>query len=231
MELLRLLEQQQGQLWNQVQKLTTLMIESRDCSPELLSGWTERNISLWDISDTNQKPGCERILMALCVNKAGDWTKVGYLVFSDKEVSFAGLELVQTNGKTKDSEINLSKTHYEIKDITGKQLCTLIHAISQSPFEVRWYRRDDMIRTILETAQMYGKQKDRFTTTPTTTATTPPPINVPATSGTQQFAFSPLPSQASLPQQTPSGGTLPASSADTNPDHPDSPPLTSTQQH
>ena len=80
-------------------------------------------------------------MVALCKRKT-NWEKIGYVLFSREAVSSAGLQLTQNNGCTGDSTIDLSNTHFEIKGITGKNLCTLIHIVSQGTFRTGIFKKE-----------------------------------------------------------------------------------------
>lgn len=150
MELLRQLEYNHKQLWDQLRPLTQPMKDTCDCDPALLSGWTDRDISVWDIGDDNGKPGLQRILVALCRNKKKDWDKISYLKFPKEAVAAAGLELTRSNGKTGDTIVNLSNTHFEIIGITGKELCTLLHYVSLGKFETGVFKKTDLENILYE---------------------------------------------------------------------------------
>ena len=211
MELLRQLEHDQVLRWKQAQTFTPPMIEAKDCDPALLSGWTERDISVWDVSDSDGKPGLQKILVALCMkNMKKDWEKTGYLLFPHEEVSFAGLQLTQSNGSTGDNGIDLSNTHYEIRGITGKDLCTLIHTISRGGrFRTGVFKRKDMDALLYETWQKSSIE------TATGTAAVTVAQDIPAASGTQAASPVSLSATDHPPQQAANEGRLPRSSADT----------------
>jgi len=133
MDLMRQLDFEYKVYWDKKSQLSPNMITEKDCDPTLLSGWTDHDISLWDVSAKDGKPGLIEILFALCRNKK-DWKKISYLQFTKEAVDNTGLTLSPTPGKTTDCRINQSNTHFEIKDITGKELCTLLFNVYNGNF-------------------------------------------------------------------------------------------------
>jgi hypothetical protein len=211
MELLRQLELDQKKRWDQRQPITQPMMQAKDCDPSLLSGWTDRDISVWDISDSNGKPGLQRILVALCKRKK-NWDKIGYVLFSCEAVSSAGLQLTKSFGNTGDSNIDLSNTHFEIKGITGKNLCTLIHIVSQGTFSTGIFTKAEMEKILYEA---YDKSYIKPSAKTATTEVVP---SIPVFSGTSVLS---LKSQSELGLSSPvvaNEGRLPRSSANTTTD-------------
>lgn len=135
MDLMRQLEAEHKRLWENLSPLKPEMVTANDCDPALLSGWTDRDISLWDVSGLDGKPGLQDILVALC-RKKKDWDKISYLRFPKETVSKAGLSLSASNGNTGDQRVDTSHTHFEVKSITGKLLCTLLFQVSSGTFEI-----------------------------------------------------------------------------------------------
>ena len=144
MVLMRQLEAEHKKLWDQLPPPKPEMVDAKDCEPALLSGWTDRDLSLWDVSAVGGKPGLQDILVALCRSKKNDWEKISYLLFPVETVSSAGLSLTQNNGKTGDNRIDVSQTHFEIKGITGKKLCTFLFQVSTSKFETGVFKKKDL---------------------------------------------------------------------------------------
>lgn len=128
--LIRLLDSKCLKHWESKKPISAQLISDRDCSPEMLSGWTEQDISLWEVEEHEGKPSLEEILVALCLQKGGEWEKVMYLQFPRQVVADAGLSLTPTKGATKNEWIDSSDTHYEIKGITGKKLIEFIYKLS-----------------------------------------------------------------------------------------------------
>ena len=158
MDLIRQLEFEHKKWWDERKKPNPEMVADSDCDPVLLSGWTNRDISLWDVSAADGKPNIEEILFALCRNR-NDWKKISYLRFSNKIVSSAGLKLTSTTGNTGDQKIDLSRTHYEIKGITGKSLCTLLFQISNdNNFDTGVFTKKEYEKILLETYDKYQKR-------------------------------------------------------------------------
>jgi hypothetical protein len=69
MNLMRQLEANHKSLWDELSPPKDEMATASDCDPALLSGWTDRDISLWDVSGVDGKPSLKDILVALCRNK------------------------------------------------------------------------------------------------------------------------------------------------------------------
>lgn len=150
MTMLRQLEADHKKYWDNLSKPDPNMEVNQDCDPVLLSGWTDPDISLWDVSADTRKPGLEKILIALCRRKPKNWDKISYLLFPEETVSLAGLNLTASNGKTGDQRVDISGTHFELKGITGKQLCTLIFHVSHSKFVTGLFKRTDYDRVMFE---------------------------------------------------------------------------------
>jgi len=138
MKMMRQLDDQHKKLWDVLPTLNSQSFAENDCDPALLAGWTDRDLSLWSI---NQDPKFDRttILIALCrTKKDKNWKQIGYLTFDDNLIQEANLKIVSSNGKTVDDKLNVSGTHYELKGVTGKGICTLLSLISRDKlrFEV-----------------------------------------------------------------------------------------------
>jgi hypothetical protein len=149
MALMRQLEAEHKKLWDQLSPPKSEMVDAKDCEPALLSGWTDRNISLWDVSAVGGKPGLEEILVALCRRKNG-WEKISYLLFPAETVSSAGLSLTASNGNTGDQRIDISQIHFEIKGITGKGLCTFLFQVSISKFMTGVFTKKQLQKILFE---------------------------------------------------------------------------------
>jgi len=143
MQLLRQLEAEHKSIWDQLPKPKPELVDANDCEPVLLSGWTDKDISLWDVSAVDGKPNLEDILVALCRNKKKVWDRISYLLFPEDTVSLAGLSLTASNGNTGVPRVDQSKTHFEIKGISGKELCTLLFQVSRSKFETGVFKKKD----------------------------------------------------------------------------------------
>ncbi|MHB1228307.1 MAG: hypothetical protein ACYC0O_12385 [Desulfurivibrionaceae bacterium] len=152
MDLMRQLEAEHKRLWDQLSPARPEMVAASDCDPALLSGWTDRDISLWDVSAIGGKPGLEEILVALC-RRRKNWEKISYLRFPKETVSSAGLSLTASNGKTGSQRVDTSNTHFEIKGITGKELCTLLFNVCAGAFETGVFTKkqfDDILLAAYE---------------------------------------------------------------------------------
>ncbi len=149
MNLMRQLEYEHKRLWESLSPIKPEMISTSDCDPALLSGWTDRDISLWDISGLSGKPGLQEILVALC-RKKKEWDKISYLRFPKETVTTAGLSLTASNGNTGDQMVDTSHTHFEIKSITGKGLCTLLFQVSSGKFEIGVFTKKQMDGILFE---------------------------------------------------------------------------------
>lgn len=149
MDLMRQLEVEHKRLWDNLSPRTPEMVAARDCDPALLSGWTDRDISLWDVSGSDGKPTLKEILVALCRRKQ-NWEKISYLRFPEESVTLVGLTLTSSNGKTGDQRVDNSHTHFEIKGITGKELCTLLFHLSNGEFETGIFTKKELERILYE---------------------------------------------------------------------------------
>src|SRR5664280_2746073 len=99
MNLLRQIDNEVKALWDKSKTNNRSNHLFEDCPPSLLKGWTDDNLSLWEI-DHPDKPNIESILVALCRQKKGNWDKITYLQFNKSVVDNARLSLTQTNGNT-----------------------------------------------------------------------------------------------------------------------------------
>jgi hypothetical protein len=177
MNLLRQIENVVKPKWDEIKNGKKYTGTDEDCPPILLNGWTDDNPSLWEI-DNPIKPKLESILVALCRRKK-DWDKITYLCFDASVVTNAKLSLSQTSGNTGDTKIDISKTHYEIKEITGKGLCTLIYYIMTSNFEVGLFKKTDFDKIILT-----AYDKSQISLVAETDSTSKLPIAIPAFTNT-----------------------------------------------
>ncbi len=150
MDLMRQLEAEHKHLWDNLSPLKPELVAARDCEPTFLSGWTDRDISLWDVSAVGGKPGLQEILIAICRKKT-NWQKISYLRFPKETVSLAGLSLTASNGNTGDPKVDISRTHFEIKGITGKGLCTLLFQVRTGEFETGVFTKKELERILYET--------------------------------------------------------------------------------
>jgi hypothetical protein len=191
MDLMRQLEAEHKRLWENLSPPKPEMVAASDCDPALLSGWTDRDISLWDVSGLGGKPGLQEILVALC-RKKKDWNKISYLRFPKETVSTAGLSLTASNGNTGDQRVDTSHTHFEIKGITGKGLCTLLFQVSSSKFETGVFTKKEL-ESILY--RIYDSETTRQVVQSATSQT--PPINLPPSgTGVQAAIAVVVPEQA-----------------------------------
>jgi len=149
MDLMRQLKAEHKRLWDNLTPLKPEMVTSSDCDPALLSGWTDRDISLWDVNGLDGKPGLQEILIALCRNKK-EWDKISYLRFPKETVSAAGFSLTESNGKTGVPRVDTARIHFEIKGITGKELCTLLFHVSRGRIETGVFKKTEMEKILLE---------------------------------------------------------------------------------
>ena len=135
--------------WDQIREGKRIEMAHEDCPPSLLKGWTDDNLSLWEI-DHPEKPDLFKILFALCRRKkTWDKDRISYLLFNKTSIDNAKLDLTQTNGNTGDYKIDNSKTHYEIKNLSAKNLSILIFHILISQFEVGQYKKSEFENTLL----------------------------------------------------------------------------------
>lgn len=149
MNLMRQIDNEVKPQWERIKQGGKLEGFSEDCPPSLLKGWTDDNLSLWEVGNP-QKPELEKILFALCRQKRSEWDKITYLIFDMSAILDSSLIITQTNGKTSDSQIDNSKSHYEIKDLHGKNLCTLIYHITLTSFEIGNYKRSEFNRILYD---------------------------------------------------------------------------------
>lgn len=150
MDLLRQIETEIKQEWDNLKVTNKVNNLFEDCEPNMLKGWTDKNPSLWDVSGDNGKPTLERILVALCRRNKRDWDKIAYIKFRNECVEKAKLTLTSTNGNTSNQSIDTSNTHYEIISITAKQLSTLIYYISIDQFETGIFKKTQYDKILLE---------------------------------------------------------------------------------
>lgn len=208
MALMRQLEAEHKKLWDQLSPPKPEMVDAKDCDPALLSGWTDQNISLWDVSDVDGKPGLREILVALCRSKKNNWEKISYLLFPVETVSSAGLSLTESNGNTGDQRIDISHTHFEIKGITGKGLCTLLFQVSISKFETGVFRKKELDEILF-------KAYDKIVTRPVVESATSqrPEISLPSSGTALQVANTVVaPDQVFSETPTTEQMTIPSSS-------------------
>lgn len=150
MDLMRQLEFEHKRQWDNLSPARPELVAESDCDPVLLSGWTDRDISLWDVNAVGGKPGLQEILIALCRRKK-NWEKISYLLFPKETVSSAGLSLTMSNGNTGDQRVDTSNTHFEIKGITGKGLCTLLFKVCTGEFKTGVFSKKDLEKILYET--------------------------------------------------------------------------------
>ena len=143
MEMMRQLDIEHFKRWERLPTPDDGLLAEQDCDPSLLNGWADRDLSLWDVSATSGKPSLERILVALCKNKV-NFEKMGYVVFPNEVVTSAGLALTSSNGSTGDSVVDVSRTHFEIKNLSGKKLCTLISSVAKARPKTGIYKKTDL---------------------------------------------------------------------------------------
>lgn len=141
--------------WDVVKSVSKDKLTLEDCEPNLLKGWTDRNPSVWDISGDKNKPNLGAILIALCRRKK-DWKEIAYLVFKKNTIDKAKITLTSSNGNTGDPKIDNSNTHYELKNITGKQLCSLIYYIIIDEFEIGLFKKSEYDKIVLEAYDKYS---------------------------------------------------------------------------
>jgi hypothetical protein len=70
MELLRQLEINNYKTWDKMVPRSETMREEKDCDPCLLNGWADKDLSLWDVSTEEKKPGLKRILVLRLIQTA-----------------------------------------------------------------------------------------------------------------------------------------------------------------
>ena len=208
MDLMRQLEAEHKGLWDNLSPPKPEMVAASDCNPALLSGWTDRDISLWDVSAFGEKPGLQEILVALCRRKK-NWEKISYLLFPKEAVSSAGLRLTASNGKTGDQRVDTSHIHFEIKDITGKELCTLLFHVSSDEFRTGLFTKKELERILYE---IY----DRITARPVVqTATSQTPRISSPSSGTGVQALTTVITPEQSLDETPTTEQMPIPSSST----------------
>ena len=149
MRLMRQIEPDVKREWDSIKKPPNNNLASEDCESNMLTGWTDKNPSVWDISEGKNKPNLKAILIALCRRKK-DWEKIAYLIFKKAALDKAKVILEPTNGNTGDQRIDVSNTHYELKNITGKQLCSLIYYIISDEFETGLFKKSEYDKIVLE---------------------------------------------------------------------------------
>lgn len=142
MKLMRQLDEEHRKLWLNLPAPSEQNILEDDCDPTFLAGWTDADLSLWGV-DLSKKISLQDILMALCRNKKPEWKKICYLIFHSELVDAAGLNIVKSNGKTGVSKVDNSGTHFELKGVTGKGICTLLSHLSRdkSRFEIETFTK------------------------------------------------------------------------------------------
>jgi hypothetical protein len=177
MNLMRQIDTEVKPQWDQIKNGKKYDEFKEDCPPTMLKGWTDDNPSIWEV-DHPDKPDLQKILIALCRRKK-DWDKITYLLFNQSVVDSAGLTITQTNGNTGDVKIDMSKTHYEIKGLSAKQLCTLIYHIMISPFEVGLFKRSEFEKILLN-----AYDSSQFSITPKTETMSINPTSMIATTDT-----------------------------------------------
>jgi hypothetical protein len=143
MYLMREIEKEARPAWEQFlsRAKTSKFLDNEDCDPRLLYGWTEENISIWDVSELDGKPLKTEIEFAICHPKKYEWKKATFLIFNGDAVATSGLRLSASDGGTGEIEIDTSKTHFDIISITGKQLCSLLFHISQKGFVIEEFTK------------------------------------------------------------------------------------------
>ncbi len=149
MDLMRQIDVEIKSEWDKIRNSFPSITLVEDCEPNMLIGWTDRNPSIWDVTENSGKPSLENILVALC-RRRKDWEKVAYIKFKKSAVDSAKLSLTKTNGNTSDSRIDLSNTHFQIEGVTAKQLCTLIYYIIKDKFETGIFKKSDYNKILLD---------------------------------------------------------------------------------
>jgi hypothetical protein len=211
MDLMRQLEARHKSLWDNLSRPTPEMVAASDCDPALLSGWTDRDISLWDVGAVNGKPGLQEILVALCYRKK-NWDKISYLRFPKETVSSAGLNLTASNGKTGDPRVDNSHTHFEIKGITGKELCALLFQVSSGKFATGEFTKKELDKILYDS---YCSMKTRSVVQSTTSQTLH--IDLPS-SGTEEQAVTTEVAPEQAVGETPTTDQMPRPSSSTTSD-------------
>ena len=191
---MRQLDANHKTLWDQLKPPSDELTTTPDCDAALLAGWTDRDISLWDVSGVDGNPGLIDILVALCRNKKKDWDKISYLRFPKETVPSSGLELTRNNGNTGDQRVDNSHVHYEIKEITGKQLCSLLFHISCSKFETGIFSKREFDSIVYQ-----GYEK--FKTSPVAQSATSQAQSISLQAGTSILPTEQLPSETPIIEQ------------------------------
>lgn len=150
MKLMRQLDDEHRKLWANLPPPNEQNIRENDCDPALLAGWTDPDLSLWSV-DQSSKITLQDILVALCSRKRSEWNKICYLIFHRDLVQSAGLNIVQSNGKTGLPKVDSSGTHFELKGVTGKGICTLLSLLSQDKkrFEIGVFSKKQLDEILL----------------------------------------------------------------------------------
>ena len=148
MDLLRQIEPKIKPEWDNLKDINKKLDTFEDCEPNMLTGWTDKNPSIWDVSGDTNKPTFENILVALC-RRNKKWEKIAYLKFKKDSVDKANLSLTATNGNTSDQKVDTSHIHYEIQGITAKQLSTLIYYIAIDQFETGIFKKTEYIKILV----------------------------------------------------------------------------------
>ena len=91
---------------------------------------TKNALSVYTVED--DRSNLERIITALAANR-GKLDKVDYLLFDPEILSTVGIEAMETQGKTRDSEVN--RWHLDLVEISGSKLLALVTAILRNGFE------------------------------------------------------------------------------------------------
>ena len=89
MDLLRQIETEIKQEWDNLKVAKKMNSLFEDCEPNMLIGWTDKNPSIWDVSGDKDKPTLEMILVALCRPIKKQWDKIAYIKFKDESVKKA----------------------------------------------------------------------------------------------------------------------------------------------
>lgn len=150
MVLMRQIENDAKSQWDEVAKNKKYTGSKDDCLPAMLRGWTDNDPSLWELVEDPRKPSRLEILTALCRNKKDDWEKITYLTFDKKAIEETGLEITPSTGKTGDSKVDQSRTHYEIKGLTIKGLCALLYNITLSQFDIGIFKKSEYLAIIIK---------------------------------------------------------------------------------
>ena len=147
MNLIRQIDNEIKPQWDEIKNGRKFKEFDKDCPPCLLRGWTDDNPSLWEI-DNPDKPNLDKILFALC-RRQKEWVKITYLVFNKNAIDSSNLSLTQTNGNTGDTKIDTSNSHYEVRHLSARSLCTLIYHIMVSDFEIGQYKKSEFDKILL----------------------------------------------------------------------------------